>query len=107
VDACIAAHKVLPIAKYRLAAQPQPTAQYDGSQPRKKTKIGKEEEVNMENREGNAMMGIAGEENNNKVIIEELNKMLKVYTNSGDKGRKIAYSRAISTIKSLNYELKT
>lgn len=32
---------------------------------------------------------------------------MKVYTNEGDKGRKIAYSRAIGAIKSLDYELET
>jgi DNA polymerase/3'-5' exonuclease PolX len=36
-----------------------------------------------------------------------LNKLLKVYRNNGDKGRTIAYSRAIATMKALNYEIKT
>lgn len=30
-----------------------------------------------------------------------------MYSNEGDKGRKIAYSRAITSIKSLDYELVT
>ena len=45
--------------------------------------------------------GKKGQKHNNKFIIEELNKLYKVYANSGDKGRKIAYSRAIAAIKAL------
>lgn len=44
---------------------------------------------------------------NNKFIIEELNKLYKVYANEGDKGRKIAYSRAIASIKGLTKDLET
>lgn len=38
----------------------------------------------------------------NKAVIEELSKLYKVYANEGDKGRKIAYSRAIAAMKSLD-----
>ena len=43
----------------------------------------------------------------NQYIIDELQKLLKVYSNEGDKGRKIAYSRAITSLKSYNKPIKT
>lgn len=35
-----------------------------------------------------------------------MQKLLKVYSNEGDKGRKIAYSRAITALKSYGKEIK-
>ncbi|CAD8086303.1 unnamed protein product [Paramecium sonneborni] len=43
----------------------------------------------------------------NNQIIEELEKLLKIYTNEKDKGRCIAYRKAIGYIKSLTFPIKS
>ncbi|CAD8077698.1 unnamed protein product [Paramecium primaurelia] len=43
----------------------------------------------------------------NNQIIEELEKLLKIYTNEKDKGRCIAYRKAIGYIKSLTFPIRS
>ncbi|CAD8073711.1 unnamed protein product [Paramecium sonneborni] len=43
----------------------------------------------------------------NNEIIEELEKLLKIYTNEKDKGRCIAYRKAIGFLKALPYPIKS
>lgn len=43
----------------------------------------------------------------NDLIIGELEKLLKIYTNEKDKGRMIAYRKAIGYIRSLKFPIKS
>ena len=43
---------------------------------------------------------------NNAMIMEELKKLQKIYEIEKDKGRVIAYTKAISVIKGLDFEIK-
>ena len=45
--------------------------------------------------------------NYNQHIIEPLNRLLKCYSNDRDKGRTIAYSKAIAFLTSLPFQIKS
>ena len=49
----------------------------------------------------------ASQINYNELIIGELEKLLKIYTNEKDKGRMIAYRKAIGFIRSLKFPIQS
>ncbi|KAL4432102.1 hypothetical protein ABPG74_014356 [Tetrahymena malaccensis] len=49
----------------------------------------------------------APKENFNKLITEELEKLLKIYQQEKDVGRSIAYRKAVGIIKSLDFQIKS
>ncbi|EAS03408.2 helix hairpin-helix protein (macronuclear) [Tetrahymena thermophila SB210] len=49
----------------------------------------------------------APKENFNKLITEELEKLLKIYQQEKDIGRSIAYRKAVGIIKSLDFQIKS
>ena len=50
-------------------------------------------------------MDLEFESNNN--ILVELNKLAEIYSNENDFGRQLAYRKAYSAIKSVNFEIKS
>ena len=101
---CSLEGKVLPTNSYRLRGNEES----ENNRPQKKTKVDKNEEHSSGKKDIGVKKDITRQDgfSLNKSVIEELSKLYKVYANEGDKGRKIAYSRAIASLKALDRELK-